>query len=73
MVGDNPLAGADVPPGVAVAQQRLHSVHAPEKKGQGHKKGEVRQGREQSDCELGSGGLHGIYAIQEFATGCIAS
>ena len=48
----NPFAGADVPARVAVAQQRLHAVHAAEQKNDRHQEGEVRQRRQQLDREL---------------------
>jgi len=44
-VGDNPLAGPNVPTGIAIKEQRLHSVHASEEERDGHEEGEVGQRR----------------------------
>src|ERR1039458_5498879 len=58
MVRDDPFARANVPSRVAIAQQRLHALHAPEQKPNRHQECEARQRRQPADRELGASVFH---------------
>jgi hypothetical protein len=59
-MGEHPVAGADVPTGVAIAEQPLHAVKPGEEKDDGHQEGDVRQGRQQVDDRV----LFGLYQFR---------